>query len=142
MQQRGWCPAVTLGEERFTRKEKVLDALKKYAVFSGRASRSEYWLFVLLFLISYVIATILDISFDTFDEEAGIGTFGLIVLIALIVPSISCLVRRLHDTNRSGWWMLVNFVPLIGAIVLLVFTVTRGTEGDNRFGSDPLRRLS
>jgi uncharacterized membrane protein YhaH (DUF805 family) len=120
----------------------VLDALKKYAVFSGRASRSEYWLFVLLFLISYVIATILDISFDTFDEEAGTGTFGLIVLIALIVPSISCLVRRLHDTNRSGWWMLVNFVPLIGAIVLLVFTVTRGTEGDNRFGTDPLRRLS
>lgn len=106
-------------------------ALKKYAVFSGRSRRKEYWFF---FLFYFVIAVGLTIV------EAMIGTGGILAglfMLGMIIPNLAVTIRRLHDTDRSGWWLLIGFVPLIGAIVILVFMFTAGTAGPNRFGEDP-----
>ena len=108
-----------------------LDVLKKYAVFSGRARRKEYWLFLLFnFGISIALAII----------EALIGTGGLLgalYALGVFIPSLAVAVRRLHDTNRSGWWLLIGLVPLIGIIVLIVFFVQDSDAGDNTFGPNP-----
>lgn len=111
-----------------------LGALKKYAVFSGRSRRSEYWFFVLFNVIFGIILSILDAI--VFGSN-GVGVFYLIYALAVMLPSIGVSVRRLHDTNRSGWWLLIAFIPIIGAIVLLVFTVQDSTPGDNKFGENP-----
>ena len=115
----------------------ALTPLRRYAQFSGRARRAEYWWFYLLLIIGLVVALILE-SLLGFGGSVGpygllSGLFGL----AMLVPSLAAGVRRLHDTDRSGWWLLIAFIPLIGAIVLLVFYVSEGTRGDNRFGPDP-----
>lgn len=110
-----------------------LDVLKnKYAQFDGRASRREYWTF---FLVNFAVAIILSIV----DGIIGFGHTGLLVNIfalATLVPSIAIMVRRLHDTDRSGWWALISLIPF-GALVLLAFMFFDGTQGSNRFGSDP-----
>lgn len=111
--------------------------LKKYADFSGRASRSEYWWFYLLIIIVYVVAMIIDSVIGT---DQALGPYGIVMaisMLALLIPSIAAAIRRLHDTDRSGWWLLIAFIPLIGAIVLLVFFVTGGTAGANSYGEDP-----
>jgi uncharacterized membrane protein YhaH (DUF805 family) len=111
--------------------------LQKYADFSGRAPRAEYWWFYLLIIVLYVVATIVD---SILGLEGTAGPYGLITalaMVAVLVPSIAAGVRRLHDTDRSGWWLLIALIPLIGAIVLLVFFVIEGTKGDNQYGPDP-----
>ena len=110
----------------------------KYFEFSGRARRKEYWLFALFYFILNIIAMILDISFGLFGEEFGIGTFGLIIGVGLLIPYIAVAVRRLHDKDKSGWFLLLILIPIIGVIVLLVFFCMKGTDGSNRFGDDPL----
>lgn len=105
--------------------------LKKYAQFTGRSRRKEYWMFVLLYVIVLVVASILDSII--FGRPALF--YGLVVL-GFIVPMIACGIRRLHDTNRSGWFMLLGLVP-IANIVLLVFLCTEGTRGPNQYGPDP-----
>lgn len=108
-----------------------LEVLKKYAVFSGRARRTEYWMFFLFnFIISFVLAFIEGIV-------GGPGIIGLLYSLAVLIPGIAVSVRRLHDTNRSGWWLLIGLVPLIGAIVLLVFMVQDSQQGDNHYGPNP-----
>lgn len=114
-----------------------ITVLKKYAVFSGRARRSEYWFFVLFNMIVAFVLGFIDGFLGLGDMEAGIGLLGTIYGLAVIIPSIAVGVRRLHDTNRSGWWLLISLVPLIGAIVLIVFFVMDSTPGDNRFGPNP-----
>ena len=104
----------------------IQSGLSNYAVFEGRASRSEYWWFQLFVLLAAGPLSILS--------EWASGVAGLL----LFLPSLAVAVRRLHDTDRSGWWILLYFLPLLGALVLLFFYVTRGTEGRNRFGPDPL----
>ena len=118
--------------------------LKQYVDFSGRARRREYWMF---FLINVVILNVLSLI-DTggFRATSGGGSFyaanslgllsGLYTL-AVLLPSIAVTVRRLHDTDRTGWWILLGFIPIIGGIVLLVFYVLEGTRGPNRYGPDP-----
>lgn len=111
--------------------------LQKYADFSDRATRAEYWWFYLFVIIAYVVASIVD---SILGLSGTVGPYGLIaslLMLALLVPSIAVGARRLHDTDRSGWWLLIGLIPLIGAIVLLVFFVTEGTTGDNQYGSDP-----
>jgi uncharacterized membrane protein YhaH (DUF805 family) len=111
--------------------------LTKYADSSGRAPRAEYWWFYLLSVVAYIVATILD---SILGNGGALGSYGLVsilVMLALLVPSLAAGVRRLHDTDRSGWWLLIVLIPLVGAIVLLVFLVLEGTRGDNRFGPDP-----
>ncbi len=108
-----------------------LQALKKYAVFSGRARRKEYWFFFLFNLIASMVLSAVDVAVGT------MGILSIIYGLALLIPSIAVGVRRMHDIDRSGWWLLIAFVPFIGVIVLLVFALLPGTAGDNRFGPDP-----
>jgi len=106
-----------------------LKALKQYAVFSGRARRSEYWFFALFsFLISLVLMIL--------DVVAGIGFLGLLYSLATLLPGLGVTIRRLHDTGRSGWWLLIGLVPL-GFIVLIVFAVQDSQPNANQYGANP-----
>jgi uncharacterized membrane protein YhaH (DUF805 family) len=112
-----------------------VDAVKsvfgKFATFQGRACRSEYWYFYLFYMLVYIVAAVID-------AVTGIPVLSLIFALVVMIPFLALTVRRLHDTDRSGWWVLIGLIPLIGAILLLVWFCTRGTTGDNRFGADPL----
>ncbi len=115
-----------------------LDALKnKYATFEGRARRSEYWYFMLFYFLAIVALAIVDVIVGTYSEEGGFGLLSGLFMLATILPSLAVTVRRLHDTDRSGWWVLINLVPILGALVLLVFTVLDSQPGANRFGPNP-----
>ena len=114
-----------------------MDVLKKYAVFSGRARRKEYWFFVLFNLIISVVLMVIDSATGTYDEAVGVGILGGIYLFAVLIPSIAVAVRRLHDTDRSAWWILVGIIPLIGIIVLIVFMCLDGNPEENEYGANP-----
>ena len=117
-----------------------LEALKKYAVFSGRSRRKEYWYFVLFNIIVSIVLAGIDALLGTLTSYIGLlsGIYGL----AVLIPTLALTVRRLHDIDRSGWWILIGLVPLIGAIVLLVFAVMEGTPGNNRYGPNPKEATS
>ncbi|ONI75802.1 hypothetical protein BWI15_08270 [Kribbella sp. ALI-6-A] len=112
-----------------------LDVLKKYVVFSGRARRKEFWMFTLFNVIISIVLTVIDRLIGT--DSSGAGLLSGIYTLLVLLPSLAVTVRRLHDTDRSGWWILIGLIPLIGAIVLLVFEVQEGTAGDNSHGPDP-----
>ena len=114
-----------------------LVAVKKYAVFEGRARRKEYWFFVLFYIIFALVLGLVDSFAGTVLAGTNIGLFGTIFGVALFVPSLAVSVRRLHDTGRSGWWILIIVIPLIGLIVFLVFTVQDSQSVENRFGANP-----
>ena len=114
-----------------------MTALKNYAVFSGRSRRSEYWYFGLFYLIFYAGFAVLDGITGTFDVRSGMGLFTGILTLGLLLPSLAVSVRRLHDTGRSGWWLLIGIIPLIGGIVLIVWFAQDGELGVNRFGPNP-----
>ncbi|AZS49622.1 DUF805 domain-containing protein [Entomomonas moraniae] len=121
-----------------------LGVFKKYADFSGRARRMEYWMFNLFNIIILTVLFILMFAFvdgQTQQFTTMSAIFGIILVIyclGTILPSIAVTVRRLHDTDRSGAWFFINFVPYIGGLVLLIFMCLNGTPGSNRFGEDPL----
>jgi len=108
-----------------------LEVLKKYAVFNGRARRTEYWMFVLFNLIIGIVLGIVE------GILGSPGVIGALYALALIIPSIAVSVRRLHDTERSGACLLIAFVPLIGTIVLLVFLVQDSKPDQNQYGANP-----
>jgi uncharacterized membrane protein YhaH (DUF805 family) len=108
----------------------VRSVLTQYATFTGRARRSEYWWFALANLGLSLVAAIIDAAI-------GFPFFQLVVALGLFVPSLAVAVRRLHDTGRSGWWLLIGLIPLVGAIVLLVFLASDGERGPNRWGPSP-----
>jgi uncharacterized membrane protein YhaH (DUF805 family) len=114
-----------------------LAVLKNYAGFSGRARRKEYWMFVLFNMIFAIVAMILDNVFGIAMEGIGYGPLYGLYCLAIIIPSIAVGVRRLHDVGKSGWMMLISFIPLIGAIWLLVLFVTDGNQGENQYGANP-----
>lgn len=109
--------------------EAVRSVLSQYAGFTGRARRSEYWFWYLATFIAYVIAAILD-------GILGINLFVIIVALAVIVPTIAVGVRRLHDTDKSGWFILIGLIPIIGTIILIVFFV-QDSGPDNQYGPNP-----
>lgn len=109
--------------------EYFIDALKNYAVFSGRATRKQFWMYMLVY-------TIIAIVLGVIDGILGMPVLGMILALALFVPSISIGARRLHDTDRSGWWQLIGIIPLIGFIVLIVFWC-QDSKPDNIFGENP-----
>lgn len=104
----------------------VSSGFQKYAQFSGRASRSEFWYWILFVILAGVIASLLG---DVANVVVAIGT---------IVPNLAIAARRLHDIDKSGWWQLIGIIPLLGLIVLIVWYCRKGGEGDNRFGGNPL----
>jgi uncharacterized membrane protein YhaH (DUF805 family) len=114
-----------------------LQALKKYAVFSGRSRRMEYWYFVLFNIIVSIVLGVIDGLLGTSGSYAGAGLLSGIYGLAVLIPSLAVTVRRLHDTDRTGWWILIALVPLIGVIVLLVFALLEGTPGNNQYGPNP-----
>ena len=116
----------------------MLMPLRRYAEFSGRSQRKEYWMFVLFQIIVVVVLGIVEGALGLTGMVAGVyGPLTALFLLAVLIPGIAVGIRRLHDTDRSGWWILLSFVPIIGAIVLIVFFVMDGTRGPNRFGPDP-----
>lgn len=108
----------------------VRTALSKYATFSGRARRSEYWWFTLFTVTVYIATSIID-------AVIGKDIVTLLAYLALLLPGLAVTVRRLHDTSRSGWWILIGIVPLVGAIVLIVFQVQDSHPGTNAYGPSP-----
>ncbi|HET9172020.1 MAG TPA: DUF805 domain-containing protein [Actinospica sp.] len=104
--------------------------LKNYAVFEGRARRAEYWQFA---LVNFIIVVVLDIV----GAVVKFPFLGVLYILAVLVPSLAVGIRRLHDTNRSGWWILIGLVPFVGGIILLVFTCLDSTPGPNQFGPNP-----
>ena len=113
--------------------ESVKTVYSKYATFSGRATRSEYWWFVLFFYATILCAVLLGVA-TGIDKPilALIGIFGAISFI----PIVALRVRRLHDIGKSGWWIFLGFVPYIGEIILFIFSVM-GSDGENEYGPDP-----
>jgi uncharacterized membrane protein YhaH (DUF805 family) len=108
-----------------------IEVLKKYATFSGRASRSEYWFFVLFNMIFAIVTLVLD------GVAGTMGIIYLVYILATFLPALGVGVRRLHDTNRSGWMILISLIPLIGIILLLVWVCQDSDAGDNQYGANP-----
>ncbi len=123
--------------------------LKRYADFQGRSRRKEYWMFTLGVTLAMFLAVVFvgfTFGLGSMDEStSGLGAIlggtGLIVVgllyLAIIIPSIAVQVRRFHDQDKSGWLVLLNFIPYIGAIIVFVFMLLEGTNGPNRYGPDP-----
>lgn len=120
--------------------------LKRYADFSGRSRRKEYWSFALLMIVVTVVLSFVSgagaVFMDPMSATSGAGFgMGVILLIlfclAVFVPSIAVQVRRFHDQDKSGWFVLLNFIPYLGGLVVLVFMCLEGTRGPNRYGPDP-----
>lgn len=106
---------------------------KKYGDFTGRATRNEYWYFVLFnFLISLGLGIIDNIL--GFASNTGVGLLGGIYGLAVLIPSLAVAVRRLHDTGRSGWWLLISLIPFAGVIVLIIFLASESQNGKNQYG--------
>ncbi len=110
--------------------------LKKYATFSGRAARSEYWYFVLFNIIISIVLSMAD-GITGLKSDSGSGLLSGIYSLAVLVPSLAVSVRRLHDTGKTGWWALICLIPVLGWIVFLIFMVTDSTPGDNQYGPNP-----
>ena len=111
-----------------------INAMRRYFEFGGRTSRAQFWLFILFYIIIMIIAVIIDSFVLGWQEGQGIPILVMIVALVHLIPSLSAGVRRLHDTDRSGWWWFINFVPIIGPVWLIVLYCFAGTPGSNRFG--------
>jgi uncharacterized membrane protein YhaH (DUF805 family) len=118
----------------------ALEPFRNYATFSGRARRAEYWWFTLFVGVVAIALTSVDYMLvgPKALEDYGIGPLGGLFSLVLIIPAIAVSIRRLHDRDKSGWWLLWSLLPLIGGLILLIQYVQRGTVGDNRFGPDPV----
>lgn len=112
-------------------------AFRKYAVFSGRARRREYWFFVLFYLLFYFGLSFLEVMLGGPQVSAEGGVWTALYSLFMLLPFLAVSVRRLHDTGRSGWWLLVGFIPIVGTLILLWFNIQNSQPGTNRFGPNP-----
>lgn len=122
----------------------MLMPLKRYADFSGRSRRTEYWMFTLGYVIALVILGVIMAIGGALGDSNGVSGLSVtaiavlgVVVLALFIPSLAVQVRRFHDQDKSGWFVLLGFIPYIGGLIVLVFMCLPGTVGDNRFGPDP-----
>ena len=125
--------------------EYMLLPLKRYADFSGRSGRKEYWMFLLGYIVLTALIAILAGIAASLGSAGFSGTFlvlFVLLALALLIPSLAVQVRRFHDQDKSGWFILLSFIPYIGGIVVLVFMCLEGTKGSNRFGPDPKENLT
>ena len=114
-----------------------LEVLKKYAVFEGRARRKEYWFFILFNVFISMALGIIDRLTGNVNPETGLGILSGIYALGVLIPGLAVSVRRLHDTGRSGWWLLITFIPVLGAIVFFFFMVFDSDPGSNEYGPSP-----
>lgn len=129
--------------------EWMLMPLKRYAEFSGRSRRKEYWMWLLFYIVVVVITTYLDILLGLGGSATGtqsgasvgfnvnFGVITIIFMLAVLVPNLAVAVRRLHDLDKSGWLLLIGLIPFLGGLYLLFLFTQPGTAGPNRFGPDP-----
>jgi len=116
----------------------MLMPFMRYFDFAGRSRRKEYWMFLLGVIIVAVVLGLIESALGMGGSVGGIyGPLSLIFLIAIIIPGIAVQVRRFHDQDKSGWFVLINFVPYVGGLIVLVFMLMEGTRGPNRYGPDP-----
>ena len=113
-----------------------LDVLKKYAQFHGRARRKEYWYFQMFTTGIAIILVILDVGLGTFSNDDAVGLLSGLYSLMVFVPGLAVSVRRLHDTDRSAWWLLIGLIPVIGVFVLVYFMAQDSTPGQNRYGTN------
>ena len=113
-----------------------LEVLKKYAVFSGRARRKEYWMFFLFNIIIVVVLGFIE-GVIGLAPESDQSVLAMLYSLAVFLPGLAVGIRRLHDTGRSGWWLLLAIIPIVGAIILLVFLVQDSQSGENQYGLNP-----
>lgn len=120
----------------------VMLALKRYADFSGRSSRKEFWMFQLIYIALFVVTSVI-VEGDT-DRLGDIGFAGkmaiasaIIALLVLFVPLLAVEIRRFHDQDKSGWFAMLNLIPYLGPIIVMGFMLVEGTAGDNKYGPDP-----
>ena len=118
-------------------KDAISSGFRNYIGFGGRAARSEYWYWVLFIVLLQIVAWLIDMTLFGFNTT-GVNPIGVLVSLATLLPGIALSVRRLHDVDRLGWWVLLGLIPVIGWIVLIYWACLRGTVGANRFGPDPL----
>lgn len=116
-----------------------LRVLEKYADFTGRARRKEYWFFVLINAVITFVLHGMDRVVGSYSVSMELGLLSSLYTLGVLIPSFAVLVRRLHDTGRSGWWTLIAVIPILGFLVLLVFTVLDSDAGQNAYGTDPTR---
>jgi uncharacterized membrane protein YhaH (DUF805 family) len=121
--------------------EAISSGFQNYVNFSGRAQRSAYWYWTLFAFIASAIALAIDALIFGVNLEGGLNIVQTIVGLALLLPGLAVSIRRLHDLDRTGWWILIALTG-IGAILLIIWYVMKGTDGPNRFGPDPLDRTS
>ena len=112
-------------------------ALRRYATFEGRAQRAVYWSYILFYLLILMGLVVADVFFGTYSPAQEIGVFSALFCLGMLVPTAAVTARRLHDTGRSGWWQLIGFVPLFGALVLIAFLVRDSQPGVNAHGANP-----
>lgn len=113
-----------------------IKVLKNFTDFQGRARRKEYWMFVLLNIVISIILGTIDMLLG-FDMETGYGVLSGLYSLFIIIPSIAVAVRRFHDTGRSGWWLLIGLVPIVGWIILIIFLVLDSQKDANKWGENP-----
>ena len=111
-----------------------IEGIKNYANFSDRATRQQYWMFYLFYILITVALTFLDMAVGLYDPMTAMGLFSTIFTLALLIPSIAILARRLHDIGRSGWWILLIIIPLLGILVLFVMTLLDSESATNKWG--------
>jgi len=120
----------------------VSSGLRNFFTFAGRAPRSEYWFFYLFFIICAFAGGFLDgllgLAVFNEDDEFVYGPLLVLSILLLFFPQLSVAVRRLHDIGRSGWWLWLGLIPFVGGLILLVWACMRGTEGNNKYGPNPL----
>ncbi len=113
----------------------ISSGFKNYAVFSGRATRSAFWWFYLFTIIVGIAISLIENAMGSSGLAGGLGIISIIWTLAVILPIVGLVIRRLHDTDQSGWWWLSMLGFGVGVIVLIVFMAIPGTQGDNKFGS-------
>ena len=124
-----------MGGENMGFADAVRTCLGKYAAFSGRASRPEYWWFYLFVLLAISVAAL---PFLLLNLDGVAGFFAGLAGLLLFLPALAAAIRRLHDTDKSGWWALISFVPYVGSLILVILMILPGTDGDNRYGPKPV----
>ncbi|RJG42195.1 DUF805 domain-containing protein [Motilimonas pumila] len=105
--------------------------------FSGRARRKEYWMFYLINMLVSLALVFVDMAISGGSLESGVGILSIIYSFILVIPALAVTFRRLHDTSRSAWWILICLIPLVGAIILLIFMVLDSSEDENKWGENP-----